>query len=825
MKNHLGRWLSAVVVSLVGCSSGSHGSFDAQNAPFGTRTPTTVSHSTVQLGSSSINGVTQVVGSKTIGGTTYSRLSYTNASDPSSGVEWWINEKPGESITLAGWDGHSQLAQSLLIPPGVVVLDQPLTVQLNPPLNTPQPAQPATVGANITVAGDSTPHQGQVTGQYTLIEDNATVDTSMGTIHGCKHVSGSSTVTSDLLPSVVTALPLSGELWYHPDYGVVAFNSPELGLGLKMTDTSDCGAPDSDGFAIVRKVGIVDSAHPFKVSTFDDCSQQFDADKNEHAKMLLELRWADDTKAKAGAVDTLGPMLHVEFGDITEDLDGYFDFAPTKSPVSIFHPEENGQGFNYYYGYVSQADRYKTTNGIEYHVSVGLDSGASPIRATARIYYKKFPVGGVPGNGGATGTGGITGAGGMTGAGGITGAGGVTAVGGKTGAGGITGVGGVTAAAGITGAGGITGTGGIAAAGTGGTSSGTETFLLKMESVLGVSYNPPVPTTFTLSQSAYITRVWTYHYAATIGSKTPTVAFQNTTTGTIYGPWSQIGYTSFNSNLNTSKSDPGNVLGPPDNYWAAYPAQTVPAGTYQVIDSDPTTWAYTSDMGNKGCAWVYGWLVGAAADAGAADGPVAIKDAGGVEAAGADGAALPSTSNLIVNGDAEQGVGSADGSPVTTPGWTVTGEATALQYGVSGYPATTDPGPTNRGLNLFVGGASDALSTLAQTISLASYATRIDAGQVTFALQGYLGGFESQDDNAALTVSFRNASGTELATATIGPVTSADRSATTGLLFRSTSGSLPVGVRSAVVTLTLTRLEGTANDGYADNLSLVLTGI
>jgi len=160
MKNHLGHWVSPVVlvVSLVGCSSGSHGSFDAQNAPFGNRTPTTVSHSTVQLGSSSVNGVTQVVGSKTIGGTTYSRLSYTNASDPSSGVEWWINEKPGESVTLAGWDGHSQLAQSLSIPPGVVVLDQPLTVQLNPPLNTPQQG---TVGATITVPGDSAAHQGQ----------------------------------------------------------------------------------------------------------------------------------------------------------------------------------------------------------------------------------------------------------------------------------------------------------------------------------------------------------------------------------------------------------------------------------------------------------------------------------------------------------------------------------------------------------------------------------------------------------------------------------------------------------------------------------------
>jgi hypothetical protein len=132
------------------------------------------------------------------------------------------------------------------------------------------------------------------------------------------------------------------------------------------------------------------------------------------------------------------------------------------------------------------------------------------------------------------------------------------------------------------------------------------------------------------------------------------VAFKNTSTGTTYGPWAQIGYTRFNGTLGASKSDPGNVLGPPDNYWMAYPAQIVPAGTYQVIDSDPTTWAYTSDLQNEGCAWVYGWFVGAAADAGAPDGPVGIKDAGGAGAA--DGAALPATGNLIINGDAEQGV-------------------------------------------------------------------------------------------------------------------------------------------------------------------------
>ena len=144
-----------------------------------------------------------------------------------------------------------------------------------------------------------------------------------------------------------------------------------------------------------------------------------------------------------------------------------------------------------------------------------------------------------------------------------------------------------------------------------------ETILFKMESVQGVSFNPPVTTIFTLPTASYITRVMTYHYGATIGSKSPTVAFKDTTTGAIYGPWLQVGYKSFNGTAGATRSDPGNVAGPPDNYWLAYPAQIVPAGTYQVVDSDPTTWAYTADLGNRGCAWVYGWSLGGAIDGGA----------------------------------------------------------------------------------------------------------------------------------------------------------------------------------------------------------------
>jgi len=200
-------------------------------------------------------------------------------------------------VTLAGWDGHSQSPRPSCT--GVVVLDQPVTVSLDPKLNTPQSG---TSGATITVTGDATPHQARrprrshwwrTMSRLTRAWGRSTVQALLGLELGDQRP----------FAAALAGQPLSGDLWYHPSYGIVAFTSPEIGLGLKMTDTSDCGAPDSDGFAIVRKVGIVDSDHPFKVSTYDDCSQQFDADKNEHAKMLLELRWADDSKAKA-AVST-----------------------------------------------------------------------------------------------------------------------------------------------------------------------------------------------------------------------------------------------------------------------------------------------------------------------------------------------------------------------------------------------------------------------------------------------------------------------------------------------------------------------------------------
>ncbi|MBY9045462.1 hypothetical protein, partial [Pseudomonas fluorescens] len=89
------------------------------------------------------------------------------------------------------------------------------------------------------------------------------------------------------------------------------------------------------------------------------------------------------------------------------------------------------------------------------------------------------------------------------------------------------------------------------------------------------------------------------------------------------------------------------------------------------------------------------------------------------------------------------------------------------------------------GTNMFAGGQNSAQSKLSQTIDLSSASTTIDAGAAHFALAGYLGGFSSQEDAAALTAQFVDDEGNVLGSTTIGPVTAADRANATGLLART----------------------------------------
>ncbi len=179
--------------------------------------------------------------------------------------------------------------------------------------------------------------------------------------------------------------------------------------------------------------------------------------------------------------------------------------------------------------------------------------------------------------------------------------------------------------------------------------------------------------------------------------------------------------------------------------------------------------------------------------------------------------------NVLVNSDAEQGACSQSATnPTPVPGWTsISGAPQQLCYGASDFPdaAQGPQAPDTPGRSFFMGGET-AMAALTQSVDLSSGSSIVDRGSLTFTLSGWLGGWTNQNDRATVTVSFVGSGDKTLATAGLAPVTSVDRDDTTGFLKRTTTGTVPVGCRKAVLTLTFVRDVGMDNDGYVDSLVL-----
>jgi hypothetical protein len=195
-------------------------------------------------------------------------------------------------------------------------------------------------------------------------------------------------------------------------------------------------------------------------------------------------------------------------------------------------------------------------------------------------------------------------------------------------------------------------------------------------------------------------------------------------------------------------------------------------------------------------------------------------------------AGAASTKNLIINGGAEQGAGSGNGHVVPVPDWTDTTGAsfTVVKYGATGggFLSTTSPGPKKRGVNFFAGGPNDPNDsiTATQTVNLAPYVSSIKGGNVTASLTGWLGGSGTRTDQAFVEVDFKNKKGFLIGSSmTLGGVTESVRGGQTELVKRSDVATVPKNAQSAYVQLSFSRQSGqTYNDGFADNIALVLSG-
>jgi hypothetical protein len=179
--------------------------------------------------------------------------------------------------------------------------------------------------------------------------------------------------------------------------------------------------------------------------------------------------------------------------------------------------------------------------------------------------------------------------------------------------------------------------------------------------------------------------------------------------------------------------------------------------------------------------------------------------------------------NLLVNGGAEDGPASVMAASVPVPGWRTSGGFTVVPYGApEGYPTVSEAPPN--GMKRFFTGGRDAVSTAIQEIEVSNNASDIDAGKVICDISAWLGGYFDQDDQATLSIEFRNNAAMSLKTVLLGPVTALERAERTGLKFRKSSVSIPAQTRRIQVELVLTRKPGagSCNDGYADNLSVIL---
>jgi uncharacterized protein (TIGR03437 family) len=170
-------------------------------------------------------------------------------------------------------------------------------------------------------------------------------------------------------------------------------------------------------------------------------------------------------------------------------------------------------------------------------------------------------------------------------------------------------------------------------------------------------------------------------------------------------------------------------------------------------------------------------------------------------------------SNLIANSGAEDGPNATSPAiALYVPGWSTASGVSAAPYGGKGWIQVTDPGPADRGVNLFCSGPTGT-SIMYQDLDVSPAASMIDAGQVTYLVSAWLGGIAGVP-SPTLVYTFFDWSGNQLAaTAQLGP-----NKGVTGLSQIPASGTLPSGTRRVHIALNFPR-----SLSFADDIAFTLT--
>ncbi len=110
--------------------------------------------------------------------------------------------------------------------------------------------------------------------------------------------------------------------------------------------------------------------------------------------------------------------------------------------------------------------------------------------------------------------------------------------------------------------------------------------------IYAVENRPTRTTVFALRAPIRVTRIMTYHWNYGSGAPAGQIALRNSA-GETFGPWQAFG-------------EPGQG-GVPSAYWVGEPDVVLPAGSYTIVDSNPSTWARNAASGGAGMASAEGY--------------------------------------------------------------------------------------------------------------------------------------------------------------------------------------------------------------------------
>lgn len=99
----------------------------------------------------------------------------------------------------------------------------------------------------------------------------------------------------------------------------------------------------------------------------------------------------------------------------------------------------------------------------------------------------------------------------------------------------------------------------------------------------------------------------------------------------------------------------------------------------------------------------------------------------------------------------------------------------------------------------------------------------IDNQTLKLNLSAWIGGYQNQNDKAVVSLAFFDQFNQTLGNGlAIGPVLANDRGNKSKLLFRSAGLVVPVHTRFMIISVNITLSYGTWNQGYVDNIAVIL---